>query len=399
MRGGRRRTSKGPARHVTAPAQGLYHEMLRAAVHAVALDDRSHLARVSPRLADPSLASRLWDDELYWSHRSPLLIAHAFAEAEAAGALCLPNALSKRLRALAEAGRRRNAQFIAEGVSVISALGPGAIPLKGMWLLEHDVYPRASRLFGDLDFAVETTAKRGDVVAALTDIGYAYREHSTRDHVAFERVAPGLKLYDGLPALREPIPNFGPHYARIQQTFFVEVHYDIDTSRSFRRPFVFSGADRDDGAKHLVLLCHHLCKHEFAHTIGVVDIALMARSPLVDWSHLADLCHELGAEDTCAAAFGIVAHCFGRDILPHGAAPFQRLRAFRGGLSLGLYPVLMPRPTARGRWLSIRVRRSVRAAYRSGMKAMSPHIPRNFPLRRLHRHVAATLARRRSGTP
>ena len=399
MKVGRWRTSKGPSRQVTAPAQGLYHDMLRAAVHAVALDDRSHLARVSPRLADPSLACRLWDDELYWSHRSPLLIAHTFAEAEAAGALCLPNALLQRLRALGEAGRRRNAQFIAEAASVMSALGPGAIPLKGVWLLKHDVYPRGSRLFGDLDFAVETTTARADVVAALADIGHAYREYSTRDHLAFERVVRGLTLYDGLPALREPIPNFGPHYARIQQTFFVEVHYDIDTSRSFRRPFVFSAADRDDGAKHLVLLCHHLCKHEFAHTIGVVDIALMARSPLVDWSHLADLCRELGAAGVCAAAFGIVERCFGDDILPSEAAPFRRLRAFHGGRSLGLGPVLGPRPTPRGRWLSSRVSGSMRAAYRSSLKAMSPHIPHTFLLRRVHRRVRTALARRRSPAP
>lgn len=396
--GKRLAASRASSRGVGSESRDLYCRLLRAAVRSVALGDRAALVALAPRFRDVSATGRLWDEELYWSHRSPLLIAESLTAGEDVGALRLPVAFSERLRALGEAGRRRNARFVDESESVLSSLGSVAMPLKGTWLLERNVYPRAGRLFGDLDFAVEPETRRSDVVAALTDCGYEYRDMSTRRHLAFQRVVPGLTLYDGLPALREPLPNFGPHFERIQRTFFVEVHHEIDTSRSLRRPFVFRRDDRSDGAKQLLLLCHHLCKHEFAHAIGVVDIALMARSGLVDWARLASLCDEFGLVDICAAALGIAATCFGPDIAPAEADPIRRRRAFQLGAALGLEPILGPRATRQGRWLSVRLRKSIRATYRSSLQAVSPYMPRNFPLRWAYRQVRTAAVRRRSAT-
>ncbi len=377
-------------------AAAVYVRLLRAVVRRVALGDGSELRALAPDLADTALTDRLWDEQLYWSHRSPLLIAHQLLEALDAKELGLPLPFSSRLRLLAAAGRRRNAQLARECTSVVRALGTSATRLKGAWLVAGDIYPAQSRLFGDLDFAVTPDVSRHAVVAALQAVGYGYRDMSKPDHLAFERAVPEMRLYDGLPALREPLPNFGPHFERMQRTFFVEVHYDLDASGALRCPLFFGGEDGSHAARHLLLLCHHVCKHEFAHAIGVVDIALMSRSPQVDWRQLADLCGRFGAADICAAAFGIVEHCFGSDILPGDARAFRARRAFARGTGLGWAPALDARPTRRGRWLSVRLNRSPRAAYRSALKALSPHIPRNFPLRWAHRQLVTNRTRRRN---
>ena len=205
-----------------------------------------------------------------------------------------------------------------------------------------------------------------------------------------------MRLYDGLPALREPIAGFADHYARIQRTFFAEAHYDIDTRRSLRRPFFVRADDRTDAARHLLLLSHHACKHEFGHAIGIVDIALLAASDRVDWGRLAALCQHFRATDICAAALGVVAECFGADLLPQGAAPFRSRRAFERGGSLGWAPALDARPSGAGRWLSVRLSRSLRATYGSALKALSPLVPTRFPLRVAHRRGAAAVARWRA---
>lgn len=380
----------------SSEAAVVYMRLLRAAVRRVLLGNGSELRALAPDLAGAARTDRLWAEQLYWSHRSPLLIAHQLLDALDAGELCLPLPFSSRLRSLAAAGRRRNAQLTRECTSVMRVLGTPATALKGAWLVAGDIYPEQSRLFGDLDFAVTPDMSRHAVVAALREAGHEYRDMSKRDHLAFQRVVPEMRLYDGLPALREPIANFGPHFARMQRTFFVEVHYDLDASGALRYPFFFGGEDGSDAARHLLLLCHHLCKHEFAHTIGVVDIALLSRSPMVDWRRLGDLCGRFGATDICAAAFGIVEHCFGSDILPGGARAFRARMGFARGAGLGWAPALDARPTRRGRWLSVRLNRSPRAAYRSALKALSPHIPRDFPLRRAHRQLVTNRTRRRN---
>ena len=374
----------------------LYCRLLRAVVRRASLGDGEELAGLCGALSDVEGARDLWAAEVYWSHRSPLLIADQLTDAAAGDAVSFAQPLLQDCRALAAAGRRRNALLMDECESVLAALGSSAMPLKGAWLLRHDIYPSIARLFGDLDFAADPDMRPRDVVSAFGSLGYEYRPDSKPHHLAFQRVIPDMRLYDGLPALREPIPDFSEHYARIQRTFFAEVHYNIDARRSLRRPFYFRPADADDGARHLLLLAHHLCKHEFAHAIGVVDIALMVASRLVDWERLRHLCQRFGAEDICAASFGIVDECFGADLLPDAAASYRTRRAFRAGAALGWAPALDARPRAAGRWLSVRLSRSLRATYASGMKALGPLIPRRFPLRTAHRRVSRAMARRRA---
>ena len=379
-----------------ASTRGLYMRLLRAVVRRVALGEADELRALEPDLADAAITDRLWAEQMYWSHRSALLIAHQLLEPVTAGEMGLPESFAERLRQLLAAGRRRTAQLVTESAAVMAALGTSATTLKGAWLISTDIYPAQSRLFGDLDCAVDQATGRAVVVAALRGIGYEYRDLSKPDHLAFQRVVPGMRLYDGLPALREPLPNFGPHFGRIQRTFFVEVHYDLDISGALREPFYFGPEDATDVARHLVLTCHHLCKHEFAHTIGVVDIALMLRSSALDWRRLADLCVRFGAADICAAGFGIAEHCFGPGLVPLDARAFRTRRAFARGATLGWAPALDPRPTRRGRWLSVATNGSRRAAYRSAIKALSPHIPRNFPLRWAYRQLTTGVTRLRN---
>jgi hypothetical protein len=377
-------------------ARELYMRLLRAVVRRAVFGNVVELRALEPEFVDTTVTDRLWAEQLYWSHRSPLLIAHQLVEAHAAGEMGLPESFSDRLNALAAAGQRQTSQLMRECASVMDALGPPATALKGAWLVSGDIYPGKSRLFGDLDFALEQGTEPSAAVAALRDLGYEYRDMSKPDHLTFQRAVPEMCLYDGLPALREPLPNFGPHFKQMQRTFFVEVHYDLDAPGALRKPFFFAPEDESDAARHLLLLCHHLCKHEFAHTIGVVDVALMLGLPLMDWRSLGDLCGRFGAVDICAAAFGIVEHCFGPGLVPAEAQAFRSRRAFARGAALGWAPALDPRPTRQSRWLSVTINRSPRAAYRSAVKALSPHIPRNFPLRWAHRRLRTTMTRRRS---
>jgi hypothetical protein len=380
----------------TGPAGELYRSLLRAVVRRTALGDNDGLPRLAGALSGVAPTERLWAEDMYWSHRSPLLVADQVVAAADADLKSIAPSFVEKCRSLAAAGSRRNALLMEECASVLTALGPCATPLKGAWLLRHDIYPSKARMFGDLDFAIDPGMRPREVVAAFRSLGYEYRSNSTPDHMAFQRVLPDMRLYDGLPALREPTADFEEHYARIQRTFFAEAHYDIDARRSLRRRFFFGPEDRTDAARHLLLLAHHVCKHEFAHAIGMIDIALLAASPTVDWGRLSDLCRRFGALDICAAGLGIVAECFGPDMLPAGAAPFLSRRAARAGATLGWGPALDARASARGRWLSVRLSRSLRATYGSGMKALAPHIPKRFPLRAAHRRVIEARSRRRA---
>ena len=102
-------------------------------------------------------------------------------------------------------------------------------------------------------------------------------------------------------------------------------------------------------------------------------------------------------QDVCAAALGVVERCFGQDMLPEQVGTLRRRRAFRRGKALGMSPVLRPHPTARSRWLSATLRRSIPAYYRTAIKTLNPIVPRNFPLRWLHRIGYTEIRRHRRG--
>jgi hypothetical protein len=270
-------------RSADADLARLYARLLRATMRATVIGDEEGLVALFQPLSDAHLLEQLWTQELFWNHRSPLLIAREMSRANDAGLLHLPQASVHRLDEIAEAGRRRNALMMNECASVLSALDCPATPLKGAWLVANSVYPDAARMFGDLDFAVDPATTPARIIRDLEGRGYTFRDVGTPVHLAFLREGPGMQLYDGLPALREPTPNFDAHLAMIQKTFFVEVHHDLDPVGSLRRPFYLHAGEGGDGARHLLLLCYHLCKHDFAHPYGVVDIALLARPLILNW--------------------------------------------------------------------------------------------------------------------
>ncbi|MBT3271124.1 hypothetical protein HN371_28550, partial [Candidatus Poribacteria bacterium] len=92
----------------------LYAHLLRAAVRSAALGDDRALLALSPRLSDAASLERLWVEELFWNHRSPLLIAYEMSRANAGGFLRLPEVFLRRLDLIAEAGKRRNALMMGE---------------------------------------------------------------------------------------------------------------------------------------------------------------------------------------------------------------------------------------------------------------------------------------------
>ena len=394
--------AKRPAESI----QDLYFRLLVGAVRLVAAGDAAALMRLAPDLSDVDALDDLWVRELFLCHRSPLLIAHALIQSEEAGVLDLPEPFSERLHAIYAAGQRRNTVLMQECSAVMDALDVPVTTLKGAWLVSHGVYPNASRFFGDLDFAVEPTVDRARIIRSLGELGYIFQDLSAQDHLGFHREEPGLRLYDGLPA-RENLPKrMNPVNARLetlrqaffmQKTFFVEVQSNLDRVRALRSPLYFRAEDHNNAARHLLLLCHHLCVSDFNHSYGVVDVALMLRSPLVDWEQFAGLVEEFGAQEICAATFGIVERCFGEDMLPDEATRLRAYPAFYRGKQLGRDTVLSPAATVQGRWLSIRICRSLPSCHRAAIMALSPIVPRNFPLRWLHRKINQRIKRRRTG--
>ncbi|MDA1190953.1 MAG: nucleotidyltransferase family protein [Candidatus Poribacteria bacterium] len=374
----------------------LYTRLLKASVRFAAMGETDGFAPLSDDLRDSTALADLWRDELHWSHRSPLLIAHALLDAERRGELPLHDDFADKLLDLQRAGQRRNDLLRQEYDAITAALDLPVIPLKGLWMVAEGVYPAAARLFGDLDIALPRDTDRRALIRKLEARGYVFDPVSGDNHLAFKRTAPGMGLYAGLPILREPMPNMDDHIRRVNETFFLDAHFNLDVPGALNRPFLFGERDRHAGERHLLLLCYHLWRHDYAHAYGVVDIALLMRSPLIDTARFVALTDEFNAQSLCAGAFGIAARCFREDLLPTRWKSLQSDPAFGFGWEFGERAVLDAYPSWESRRLAAKIDGSFAAHYRLGVEFIREAVPYDFPLRTLVRDAIRARSIRRN---